>query len=65
MSFNNQKNTIGFNLAAVKFYKQKLEENESIRLFADLTLQHNNKTRKNKQKQVALVNLKSASSVTS
>ncbi|CAF0833995.1 unnamed protein product [Brachionus calyciflorus] len=54
--------TIGFNLAAVKFLKQKVEENEQVRLFSDVSSKYKEKNKK-KQKSIALVSLKSASSV--
>lgn len=56
------RDTIGFNLSAIKFLKQKVEENEQVRLFSDISSKYKEKTKK-KQKKVALVNLKSASSV--
>lgn len=59
---NRIRDTIGFNLSAVKFLKQKVEENEQIRLFSDVSSKYKEKTKK-KQKKVALINLKSASSV--
>ena len=55
------KNTIGFNLAAMNFLKQQVEENEQVRLFADLTVKSKDKHKK--QKKVSLLSLKSASSV--
>lgn len=57
-----QKDTIGFNLAATRFLKQQIEEDEQVRLFSDLTLKKNNKNKK-KQTKIALMSLKSASSV--
>lgn len=54
--------SIGFNLAAVKFLKNKVEENEQVRLFSDVSLKFKEKNKK-KQKSIALVSLKSASSV--
>ena len=56
---NSLKDTAGFNMAALKFIKQKVEENEQVRLFSDLTLKHR-ENKKNKKKQVTLVSLKSA-----
>lgn len=59
---NRIRDTIGFNLSAVKFLKQKVEENEQIRLFSDVSSKYKEKTKK-RQKKVALISLKSASSV--
>jgi hypothetical protein len=47
-------------LAGINFIRQKVEENDQIRLFSDLTVKHKEKNKKNK---VTLVSLKSASSV--
>ena len=58
--FKYLKDTVGFNLAAISFIRQKVEENDQIRLFSDLTIKHKEKNKKNK---VTLVSLKSASSV--
>ena len=44
----------------MNFIKQKVEENDQVRLFSDLTLKQKDK---NKNKNVTLVSLKSASSV--
>jgi hypothetical protein len=46
-------------LAAVKYLKNKLEENEQVRLFSDLSL----KNKKKQKPKVTLLSLKSASSV--
>ena len=55
------KDSIGFNLAAVRFLKEKVEENDQVRLFADVSVKYREKTKKTKK--VALLSLKSASSV--
>ncbi len=57
------KDSVGFNLAAVKFMKQQLDESEQVRLFSDLTIKHKEKSKKSNR--VTLVSLKSASSVLS
>lgn len=56
------KNSFGFNLAAIKFLKQKVEEKDQVRLFADFSLKHKEKYKKQK-KNIALLSLKSASTV--
>ena len=48
-------------MAAMNFIKQKVEENDQVRLYSDLTLKHKEKSKKNNK--VTLVALKSASSV--
>lgn len=55
--------TVGFNLAGLRFLKQQVEENEQVRLFADVTARYREKTKKNKNKNIALMSLRSASSV--
>lgn len=54
-------NSVGFNLAAVTFLKHKVEENDQVRLFADVSMKQREKTKK--QKKVALLSLRSASTV--
>jgi len=41
--------SFGFNLAAIKFLKQKVEENDQVRLFADFSLKHKEKYKKQKK----------------
>ena len=53
--------SVGFNLAAMKFIKQHLEDNEQVRFFSDLTLKHKEKSKK--ANRVTLVTLKSAASL--
>jgi hypothetical protein len=48
-------------MAAVTFLKHKVEENEQVRLFSDVSLKYKEKIKK--QKKVALLSLKSASTV--
>lgn len=55
-------NSFGFNLAAIKFLKQKVEEKDQVRLFADFSLKHKEKYKKQKNN-IALLSLKSASTV--
>jgi len=48
-------------MAAVTFMKHKIEENDQVRLFYDVSLKYKEKVKK--QKKIALLSLKSASTV--
>lgn len=56
------KNTIGYNLAGMKILKDKLEENEQVKLFSDISTKYKDKVKK-KKKKVTLVALKSAAAL--
>lgn len=61
LTFFSAQDSVGFNLAAMKFIKQHLEDNEQVRFFNDLTLKHKEKSKK--ANRVTLVTLKSAASL--
>jgi hypothetical protein len=50
-------------MAAIKFLKQKVEENDEVQLFNDVSLKYQEKNKK--KKKVSLVSIKSASAISS